>query len=494
MKKIITAINNPKLNEELKKEKYIEIIGKDIIYKEGILDILEKEKNIDIIILNENIEGEITLQKLIEKIKQKNEKIKIIIIMEKENIEKEEEFKKEKNIEIYYNNKINLESLIKIIKEKEINNEEEIKKEIENLKKIILENNINNKKIINKEKNKRENENTKKLLKNKILKNYLIINKLRKIKNTKITNDNIKPENNKKGKIINIFGINGSGKTLITSIFGYYLQNKNNKILLIDFNINNPNLHTIFQTKKYSKNINNLLNKKTEKNKNKILKKINNIKFINYKKINNIKNNKKYFDKNFKKEKINLNKINLEKNILEKEEIKNIINNFKIKIEKNLDLISGIELIIPEKIEEKNKINIKINIKNIFEEIRKIYDFTMIDITRNNDRWINSNIIKNSDKTIILLEPTTLGIKGTKELIEKNIIYKEEQERSLHILINKENKYSIDRKIIEKCFPKINIIGTIKLNEKYNEFINNKNKKVLFDKKINKKLIYEIIN
>ena len=40
MKKIITAINNPKLNEQLKKENKFEIIGKDIQYKEAIIEIL----------------------------------------------------------------------------------------------------------------------------------------------------------------------------------------------------------------------------------------------------------------------------------------------------------------------------------------------------------------------------------------------------------------------------------------------------------------------
>ena len=69
MKKIMTAINNPKLNEELKKEKKFEIVGKDIQYKEAILEILEKNSNIDLIILSEKIPGEIKLEKLIEKIK-----------------------------------------------------------------------------------------------------------------------------------------------------------------------------------------------------------------------------------------------------------------------------------------------------------------------------------------------------------------------------------------------------------------------------------------
>ena len=50
--KIIKSINNPKLNDELKNEKNIEIICKDIFYKEGILEILENEINIDYIIIN----------------------------------------------------------------------------------------------------------------------------------------------------------------------------------------------------------------------------------------------------------------------------------------------------------------------------------------------------------------------------------------------------------------------------------------------------------
>ena len=48
IKKIITAINNPELNERLKEEKKFEVIGKDIQYKEAILEILEKYKIIDL--------------------------------------------------------------------------------------------------------------------------------------------------------------------------------------------------------------------------------------------------------------------------------------------------------------------------------------------------------------------------------------------------------------------------------------------------------------
>ena len=85
MIKIITAIDNPQINEELKKEKNIEVIGKDIFYKEGILEILEKNININYIIINSKLSGEIKLNNLIEKIIEKNEKIKIIILIKKEN-------------------------------------------------------------------------------------------------------------------------------------------------------------------------------------------------------------------------------------------------------------------------------------------------------------------------------------------------------------------------------------------------------------------------
>ena len=145
MKKVITAINNPKLNEELKKENNFEIIGKDIQYKEAILEILEKNKNIDLIIISEQILGEINFEYLIKKINLINEKIKIIFILEKENNYLENILIKNNIKDIYYNDEINLFELIKIINKNEINMEEEIIK----LKKIIKENNINYNKLKN---------------------------------------------------------------------------------------------------------------------------------------------------------------------------------------------------------------------------------------------------------------------------------------------------------------------------------------------------------
>ena len=141
MKKIITALGNPNLSEKIKKYKNIEILTKDIQYQEGIFEVLEKEKNIDFLILSENLLGKNKIENLIKKIKEKNNKLKIILVMENKN----------ENIEniLYFNgvNKIfyNNEKIINIIKYIENKNEEkntEIKNELENLKKLLIKNNI----------------------------------------------------------------------------------------------------------------------------------------------------------------------------------------------------------------------------------------------------------------------------------------------------------------------------------------------------------------
>ena len=83
MKKILTAINNPNLNKKLSDQEFIEIPYKDIQYKEAILEILNKDNYFDIIIINEQLPGEINFIELIKKINKINKKIKIIIILEK---------------------------------------------------------------------------------------------------------------------------------------------------------------------------------------------------------------------------------------------------------------------------------------------------------------------------------------------------------------------------------------------------------------------------
>ena len=136
MKTIITAIDNPKIFNEIKKNENIKIIGKDLIYKEAVLEILEKNKNIDLIILYEKILGEINFFELIKKIKNINKKIKIIIILENKNENLENKLKKINIKNIYLKNKINSKKIIEIINEKNISKNIKNKKIEKNNKKM----------------------------------------------------------------------------------------------------------------------------------------------------------------------------------------------------------------------------------------------------------------------------------------------------------------------------------------------------------------------
>lgn len=353
--KIITAINNPKLNDELKNEKNIEIICKDIFYKEGILEILENEINIDYIIINSKLEGEIKLNKLIEKIIEKNEKIKIIILIKKENKNNFYKLKntKDDNIEIIKD--IKNKNIIRIFYSEEIN----------------LDN----------------------------LKNY---KKTRDYHEEELWKEDIKA----RCKKVVVLGERQVGKSMTIAILTKKLAQKNKKILIIEMNKNDSDLLLILRKKISTKKIVNKkrkvknkfikINKKyfNKKNKLKIIKKLiikldKNIDIISYKKIikiNTIKKLEKNYNyifieinlekNNFKNNKIikninekiliirpNLLGIKNTKKIIEK----NKINNFKIIIN-NYNIYSVDEKII-EKIFNKNKIIEKINYKKEYDEI-----------------------------------------------------------------------------------------------------------------------------
>lgn len=84
MKRIITAIGNEKLNNILREKEEIVIESPDIQYQEGIFEALDKYKNIDIVVLNEDIIGNLELEDLIRSIIILRNDIEIILITEKQ--------------------------------------------------------------------------------------------------------------------------------------------------------------------------------------------------------------------------------------------------------------------------------------------------------------------------------------------------------------------------------------------------------------------------
>lgn len=387
--RILTALQNPEINKTLKEQTNYNVVENDIQYQEGIIEILEKNNKINLIIISELLPGNIGIKETINKIKEFNSDIEIIVILENKN-SKIKEFLIQKNIKsIFYNNQITIDELINNIKQKEEKTSQiEINKEIEILKEMILENKKNTKSKTNKI------EKIKIKIKKEIIKLKKII--LRKTEETI----------NRKNAIISIVGAAGVGKSVFISLFSKNIKNK--KILIIDFDIFNKSLDLIFgydAQKQKEKTIIKISNNIDLLSKIEIFFAENN--YLEKNKIKNILNNfsKKYdliiidntseYSCNYTKEILinsdeiifltdaNLIELNKTKKILEK-----YINKWKIKKEKIKVVFNKINI---------NSINSKI-LKNLFSDFKILGKINFSNkynlIINNNLKILNKKINK----------------------------------------------------------------------------------------------------
>ncbi len=138
MQKVLTAIGSLELNERLKKIKDFKVFEKDIQYKEAIIDVLKIEKDFDVIIINEDLPGEMKIEQLIKNIKFINSEIKIFFILKNKDEDMEKTLYNENVKKIFYNDEIKFEEFVKEIKDSNISREEILLKEINDLKKVIV--------------------------------------------------------------------------------------------------------------------------------------------------------------------------------------------------------------------------------------------------------------------------------------------------------------------------------------------------------------------
>ena len=415
MNKIVTAIGNKNINLKLKQEEKIEVIGEDIQYEDGILELLEKEININFLIISEEIVNKNKIINLIEKIKIINKYIKIILILENKDEELENILFSKGIYKIIYNNQMTITDLIKILNKKD--DEDELKKEIINLRKLIMENSQKNN--LNKINNK-INLNS---LKNKFTEKIYKINNTEK---NKIINN----------EIISISGPSGVGKSIISVNLAKALSYKQDKILLMDFDILNNSLYTILGVKNYPQNI----EKTTD---------IGMIKDV---------------------DKININEFNVE--------------NFIIKVNKKIDLISITDLLFYKE----RKVDI-IKIEKIINKLKQKYNTIIIDTSSECFFDLTKEIINNSNKNIFVTETNLLEIKKAKQLLNIYINEWKIKKEKINILFNKYDKECVNTKLLNFIFNEFNILGVLKYNSKYNKLINKNNKFNFYDKKIRNEYI-----
>lgn len=421
MKKVITALSNPIVNKKLEAYEEIEIITNDIQYKEGILELLEIKKEIDFIILSELLPGKIEIKELIEEIQEINNKLQIIIILEKENKELENYLLAKGNITLFYNNKIEINKIAELIINKV--DTQQLETEIKKLKEMILNKEIKNNDKINLEE---------KLSKNELINiEQEIENEYKKEKNKmKLFNllNNKQEETN--AKIISVSGNSGIGKSIFTVNIAKNL--KKNKILIIDFDILNNSIHTLLGVEKYPNNIK-----------------------------SNIEN--KYYNYNISE-------------IKEEDLI--------IKINKNIDLISGINLIL-----KKENRTEEIKLLKILNNLKNKYDVIIIDTSMECFYDYTKVLMKNSDKIVFLSEANILQIKKSKKLLE---IYEKEwniKKEQINIVFNKNKDDGIDFYILKEIFKNYNIIGKINFINSYNNLINQNMNNLFLEKQVKKEYI-----
>ncbi len=222
MKNIITAIGNERLNNELKKYDNIKIETTDIQYQEGIIESLDKYENVDMVILKEDIIGDLELEDLINSITIIKNDIEIILIKKYESSER---FFNKNIVKIIIESENYIEKVVQYLTGKELKTIEQEKKqniEIQKCQNIKIP--------------------TKKFIKKK---NFSKKNVIQKIVNS------IKTRRKKEAEIITFIGASGTGKTTLISIIAKMIKKK--KVLIIDFDLINNNLYLLFGVLKYPK-------------------------------------------------------------------------------------------------------------------------------------------------------------------------------------------------------------------------------------------------
>lgn len=227
---VLTAILNENINYKLKEYEKLNLKYDDIQYEEGLIEILENNST-DVLIISSMLFKNKNIERLLKLI---NKDGIVILIKLKEEIFEE------------YENLIQIDN----------NTEDEI---INNIVYIIRKRfDISINKISSINYLKEENEKIKnelEILKNKIEQKSenKILKKIKKlIAKKEICIEENKDKTLKKGKIILITGTNQSGKTVLTSLIGSKLSEKE-KTLVIDMDFINKNIITLFNKKKFNK-------------------------------------------------------------------------------------------------------------------------------------------------------------------------------------------------------------------------------------------------
>ena len=200
--------------------------------------------------------------------------------------------------------------------------------------------------------------------------------------------------------IICVIGTNEVERSIFTVSLANLLMDKN-KVLIIDFDILNNNLHEILGIKKYSQKIR-----------------------------NKIKNN----------------------NLLKEIKIQELI----FKINHKIDLISGMNLLFDSKYKISNK-----KIKNILLKLKEEYDVIIIETSSECFFDYTKVILNNSELNFFILDANLLEIQKAKKLLNIYIEKWKINKEKINIIFNTYNINSTQISILKNTFNEFKILEKI---------------------------------
>ena len=213
MKRIVTALGNDTLINELKKYSKYDVPANDIFYQDGVLDYLSNN-DADVIVISSLLQGEHTVCDFISKIKELCFTARIIVITDYIS-EEDKNFMISKGVfDILYDETSEIEDVIEAIdREEPINLKAQYKNEVNKIKKEFEK------------------------------------------ANGEFDNKSVDPIIQKQ-EIISIFGTNGSGKSSVASgLVNAFSKKTKAKILLVDLDTINGNLDEVLGVSKIPTNI-----------------------------------------------------------------------------------------------------------------------------------------------------------------------------------------------------------------------------------------------
>lgn len=149
---------------------------------------------------------------------------------------------------------------------------------------------------------------------------------------------------------------------------------------------------------------------------------------------------------------------------------------FDIKNKKNNDLIvnikSNFDIIFDLK---KYLFQSNFNYEFIYKELSKfriIYDSIIIDLPGDKEQAMVKEMLQLSDKIIYLFEPNLIELQKANLNLESYINDLKIDSNKIKLILNKSNKYKIDKNILTSVFSEYEIIGDVEYSEMLNLVIN----------------------